>query len=75
MKVEGTVSQITPTEAGEVRLALTWPRLSPVTFRGVINHQENFAVIKPIVTLEVSDTIYSFDGEVCDCTDIIQGDR
>lgn len=62
--VEGVVTQVT-TEPGKVRLSLTWPNLSPVTFRGEIAHQNGFSIIRPSVSLEVDNTEYSIKGEVC----------
>ncbi|XP_018021013.1 uncharacterized protein LOC108677311 isoform X1 [Hyalella azteca] len=62
IKVSGTVRQVTH-DPGLVRLALSWPNLSPVVFTATASHENGLTVIKPSVSVQIEKTKYGVDVE------------
>ncbi|KAG7155845.1 Apolipophorins-like 6 [Homarus americanus] len=61
--LQGKVMQVT-SDPGELTLHLVWPHLDPITFKALAEHQDNFRVIKPTITLDLTRSKYSFTGEM-----------
>lgn len=61
--VKGIVRQVTY-DPGELSLYLLWPGADPISFTAIGEHYDDFQVIKPTITLDLTRSRYSFAGEV-----------
>lgn len=61
--VKGIVRQVTY-DPGELSLYLLWPGADPISFTAIGEHYDDFQVIKPTITLDLTRSRYSFAGEM-----------